>query len=118
MQTDKLFYDANCNLCRREIQWLRRLKKDSLTLINIHDTEIVSGNSEHKQSELLSILHLKRSDGGWLTGLDAMVGAWRHTSVGWLLAPLRWPLIKQVTDILYNRWAQRRACRLGYKNQY
>lgn len=111
---DTLFYDGKCSQCAAEIQLLARLKNQSLSLVDIHksnpEPQIISIN----KNELLSILHLQTDQGFWLKGLDATVRAWRHTHFGWIIMPLRWPLIKKLADTVYYRWAQNRACRLGY----
>lgn len=112
---DILFYDGNCSQCAGEIRLLSRLKDSALDLVNIHDTQTQFGDKT--PHELLSVLHLKQSDGEWQLGLDATVSAWRHTSFGWLLLPLRWPLIRNIADWAYYRWADKRACRLGYSDK-
>jgi predicted DCC family thiol-disulfide oxidoreductase YuxK len=57
-------------------------------------------------------LHLQTAEGTWLTGLDANVRAWSHTRWGLPWQVLRLPLIRQVADLSYNSWAQRRYRRL------
>lgn len=111
---DILFYDGKCAICSKEIKLLTRMKDPSLTLIDIHSEECSDAAVGKSALELLSVLHLKTADGKWLTGVDASVNAWRHTSIGWLLLPLRWPLIKPIVDRLYHKWASKRVCNLGY----
>jgi len=111
---DTLYYDGLCPVCAHEIKLLQKLKRDSLTLIDIHSLNSKATDDDICRNALLAILHLKTSEGRWLKGLDATVQAWRHTPVGWLLAPLRWPLIKQVADKAYTFWAYKRICKLGY----
>lgn len=114
---DILFYDGKCSLCAGEIRLLSRLKNHTLELADIHDPQTLALLGDKKSNDLLTILHLKRANGVWQTGLDATVSAWRHTAFGWLLLPLRWPLIKTIADRLYYRWANKRACRLGYNGE-
>lgn len=111
--TDTLFYDGSCPLCSREIKHLSQRKRPSLNLINIHamTEEYPLGNIT--KQELMARLHLRSAEGHWLTGLDATVAAWGHTNLGWLFAPLRWPLIKQVSDWCYDKWAANRVCKLN-----
>ena len=59
------------------------------------------------KSTLLLNLHLKRGD-EWVTGADANVAAWQHTSVGFLWRWLRWPVIRRIVDPIYAFWAKRR----------
>lgn len=113
---DILFYDGDCSMCLQEIKILERHKDDGLELINIHNNtsqEVIGNLSD---IELLSVLHLRSANGEWLKGLDATVAAWKHTKFSWIFAPLRWPLINRLADWFYYRWANKRACRLGYCN--
>lgn len=112
---DTLFYDGNCSLCAAEIKHLKRWKDEKLYLQNIHSmsAQTLTELGVDKES-LLSLLHLRTSEGRLMVGLDATVQAWKHTKFGWIVAPLRWPIIKQVADLIYIKWANKRACDLGY----
>jgi predicted DCC family thiol-disulfide oxidoreductase YuxK len=109
MNLPRLFYDADCPLCSREIDLLRRRLRQPLTLVNVHGLEPEAGVPD--AGTLLRILHYQSAEGHWHTGLDATVSAWRHTRYGLLFGWLRWPLIKPLADRLYRRWADRRYCR-------
>lgn len=113
---DTLYYDGKCPLCAKEISLLRKLKDASLELIDIHNDHYDSTLEGKVKGELLSILHFKTSKGDWLYGVDASLAAWQHTPYGWILMPLRWPLINIIVDRIYYKWANNRACRLGYKD--
>lgn len=114
---DTLYYDGKCGLCNHEIKWLNRFKSEDLMLINIHSMDKAElSQLEPQKADLLTIMHLRKADRSWLTGLDATVKAWRHTSFGWLFTILRWPLIRTLADKLYYSWAEKRANRLGYCN--
>jgi len=113
---DVLFYDGKCPLCAGEIDLLARFKRDSLTLVDIHSSDKQLLTCGVPSKTLLAVLHLKTADGEWRKGLDATVTAWRHTPFGWLLSPLRWPVLNRVANRVYYRWASKRACRLGYSN--
>ena len=116
-----LFYDGRCAMCSTEMRLLRRLKSTNLQLADIHQVDLCQwplpsldkGVPDH-QTQLLSVLHLHTEENEWKTGLDATVAAWSHTAIGWVFKPLRWPLIRNVADYVYTRWARNRACKLGY----
>jgi predicted DCC family thiol-disulfide oxidoreductase YuxK len=112
---ESLFYDGSCAMCSKEIYYLERWKDDGLALVDIHSDPRRQQAGQFSDNELLSILHLQSSDGRWLIGLDATVSAWQHTPLGWLFKPLRWPLIKPIADSAYFQWANKRACKLGYR---
>jgi len=104
-----LFYDGNCPLCQHEMQLLEKRKNRHLRLVNIHTSPELS---VEQRLAMLRRLHLQQSDGTWLVGVDASVAAWRFGGLGWLLAPLRWPLFGRLVDALYTRWAERRFRKL------
>lgn len=101
-------------MCAKEIDLLKRLSNSSLLLVDIHSTECMALAAPKTKLELLSVLHLKSGDNNWRSGVDASVIAWGHTPYGWILLPLRWPVIKPAVDWLYHKWANNRACKLGY----
>ena len=108
--TDTLYFDGRCSLCRHEIKWMSRWADDSLILIDVHE----SNDLPKEKAEFLATLHLQTDSGEWRLGLDATVAAWKHTPIGFLFAPLRWPLIKPIADKLYSYWAKQRYCKLSY----
>ena len=112
LMTDTLYYDGKCPLCSHEIRLLARYKNASLKLIDVHSQDNIQAT--HTNQALLSVLHLQTSDGLWIKGLDATVKAWGHTKFKYLVLPLRWPIIKEVSDWFYFKWAKKRACRINY----
>jgi len=104
-EKETLYYDGACPLCAREMKHLSKLKHESLDLVDIHSIEFTQGMPS--KATLLLNLHLKRGD-KWITGADANVAAWQHTSVGFLWRWLRWPVIRLIVDPIYAFWAKRR----------
>lgn len=107
---DILYYDGNCPLCLREIRTLKKLRDDRLQMINAHKYE-PAGDEPDRQAMLLR-LHMRTSDGEWISGVDATVRAWAHTRWGFAFKILRWPLIGSVADSAYRYWARKRYQRL------
>lgn len=107
--TATLFYDGNCPLCQHEMKLLARRKSSELELVNIHTS---SNLSAQEREGMLRRLHFRQADGQWLVGVDASVAAWRYGGLGWLLAPLRWPVVGPIVDRVYSRWAERRYRKL------
>ena len=83
MIKETLYYDGACPLCSREMKHLAKLKRDSLDLVDIHQTDITQDMPS--KEDLLLNLHLKRGD-EWVVGADANVAAWQHTRLGLLWA--------------------------------
>ena len=110
-----LYFDGQCPVCTKEMCKLEEISDDNIELVDIHKIPANADATQDQQlnvgpskEELLKILHLQKPDGSWVRGLDANVMAWQHTKLGWLAKPLRWPLIAQVADWVYYRWAERR----------
>lgn len=61
-----IYYDSQCPLCCRYRQALNLLAKDQLEWIDIYT------QPEANQAELLSVIHIKLSDGSILRGPEAM----------------------------------------------
>lgn len=108
---DTLFYDGRCPLCRHEMAHLRKYADQYLALVDIHALENPDSWPGVTRERLLKRLHLLRDSGKFEQGLDATVRSWGHTRIGWLLRPLLWPGIRQITDRLYRAWADRRYCK-------
>ena len=103
MKKATLYYDGRCSMCSKEIHLLKKFKNSKLELVDIWQVEI-----DIPRFKLLRILHMRTSDGTWLTGLDANVAAWKHTQFGFLFSFLRWPLIKPIVDNVYHYWVKKR----------
>ena len=110
----KLLYDGACPICRRQIQWLkRRDRDDSLAVEDVSDPAFAPGRYGLSQEEVLGALHGVLPDGR-VHGrrLDAIRQAYQAVGLGWLIAPIGWPLVGWVCKHLYGAFARNRV-RLG-----
>jgi predicted DCC family thiol-disulfide oxidoreductase YuxK len=108
MRIETLYYDGACPLCRNEIKQLTKLADNNIAFQDVHSLVLDPVEVETR----LKILHLETAEGLILKGLDANVAAWQHTRLGFLFRILRWPLVRQFADVVYNYWAHRRFERL------
>ena len=96
--SDVLYYDGACSLCRAEIQKLKNLADQQLQFVDIQT------QPPEYQPALREQLHLQQPDGAWLTGLEANVRAWQHTRyaryANWLLKPG----LRQIATLGYRLW--------------
>ncbi len=109
----RLYYDAACPICRREVALVRRLTSQ-LEYVDVHalaDREIPDGLS---RDAMLRDLHLNDANGQWFIGLSANTRLWQYTPLAPLWRVLTWPLIRPVSERLYRWWADRRYRRMGY----
>jgi predicted DCC family thiol-disulfide oxidoreductase YuxK len=105
-----LYYDGQCPLCTKEMDRLEKLKNQHLLLADIHT--LAPDPDLPDKDTLLRTLHLRLPNGQLLTGANANVAAWQYTRHGTWFRWLRWPLIRQFVDRLYDFWAQRRYQRI------
>lgn len=107
-----ILYDGQCPLCVKEMRHLMKADSDhKIQLADINAREFETRFPEVSHQAAMSKLHgyLQDQQGRTLlTGLDVTYHAWRLVGKGWLIAPLRWPLIKIIADYCYLKFAKHR----------
>lgn len=95
-ETLTIFYDGNCPLCSLEMQKLKRYdNKQLIVLENIHQADFSTLFPHINVDKALAILH-GEYQGKLLLALDVTHRAWTLVGRGALVAPLQFPVIKQV----------------------
>jgi len=108
----KLLYDGECPLCVREVRLLERLnKRGHLALENIADPAFDPARYGRTLEELMGHIHGQLPDGRLVTGVEVFRRAYEAVGLGWLAAPLRWPLLAPLFDRAY-AWFARNRLRL------
>ncbi|WP_461538389.1 thiol-disulfide oxidoreductase DCC family protein [Spongorhabdus nitratireducens] len=104
-----LFYDGNCPICQRQIACLEaRNHKRQLKTVSIREPDFALHYPELDLQALDELIHARLGDGSILTGMDATQAAWHAVGRGWLMVPLRWPLIRYIADAGYRLLARHR----------
>jgi predicted DCC family thiol-disulfide oxidoreductase YuxK len=98
MNKNTLFYDDHCPVCTKEMAKLRKYHDEKLELVAISTLEAA------EQHRLLSKLHIQTSNGRWVTGLEANVLAWQHTTFRCFVSILLWPGVRWLAEIGYRLW--------------
>ncbi|BDX08169.1 thiol-disulfide oxidoreductase DCC family protein [Planctobacterium marinum] len=107
-----ILYDGQCPLCVKEMRHL--MKADSqhkIQLADINAPDFTTRFPEVSHQAAMSKLHgylEDQSSKTLVTGLDVTYHAWRLVGKGWLIAPLRWPVIKVIADYCYLKFAKNR----------
>lgn len=104
-----IFYDGACPLCLAEMRQLKkRDKTQSLTLVDIQTEAFSRHYPDLDWHQLNARIHAQLEDGTLISGLDVTYQAWKLVGMGWLYAPLRWPLIRNLADAVYIQFAKHR----------
>jgi predicted DCC family thiol-disulfide oxidoreductase YuxK len=109
----KVLYDGECPFCRIEARWLRALGRGGkLALEDIAAPGFDASQYGRTMDELMGSLHGVHPDGRLTLGVETFRQAYRAVGLGWVLAPTRWPLLRQITDAMYVLFARYRV-RMG-----
>ncbi len=110
-----LLYDGSCPLCVREVRLLERRDRSRhgdqprLGFVDIdsadYDPNAFAGISYR---EAMGRIHAITSDGQVLRDVEVFRRAYTLIGLGWLYAPTRWPLVRQLADGAYGLWAATR----------
>jgi len=96
-----IFYDGKCPLCSLEMQKLKQHDvSEKIKLIDLHQPDFESTFPHININKALAILH-GEYQGKLLLGLDVTHRAWTLVGKGIWVAPLQWPVIKQVAHLSY-----------------
>ena len=91
-----IFYDGHCPLCTLEMNKLKRFDKhNKIELVNLHEEDFALNYPDINIDKTMSILH-GRYRGETLLALDVTHRAWTLVGKGLLVAPLDFPIIRQV----------------------
>lgn len=111
MKTDTLLYDGHCRLCSASARRLRGLAGGQLSLQSFRDVD-VQATWGISLADCEKWMHLVRSDGRVERGVLAFAAALRHRWFGPLLALVRLPVLRLVSEFVYglvSRWRSRIA---------
>ncbi|GAA5141526.1 thiol-disulfide oxidoreductase DCC family protein [Thalassotalea piscium] len=96
-----IFYDGKCPLCSIEMQHLKQLDTyNRIILVDLHQENFTTLHPEIDVTDAMKILHASY-DGKILLGLEVTHKAWTLVGKGFWVAPLNWPVIKQLSHVIY-----------------
>jgi predicted DCC family thiol-disulfide oxidoreductase YuxK len=105
----EMFFDGECPLCLREVNWLRRLDKHGrIRFVDITATDFDAASLGLTQDELMAKMHGRLADGTIVTGVEVFRYLYTAVGYGWLVAPTRLPIVKQGLDVAYKVFARNR----------
>lgn len=96
-----IFFDGRCPLCSLEMQKLKLYDTEGLIkLEDLHQEDFELNFPYVDKSKAMQILH-GYYQGKILLGLDVTHRAWTLVGKGKLVAPLQFPVVKQVAHVGY-----------------
>jgi len=96
-----IYYDGHCPLCSLEMEKLKRHdKKKLIVLENLHQDNFDTKFPHINFNSAMAILH-GEYQGKILLGLNVTHRAWTLVGKGALVAPLQFPIIKQLAHLFY-----------------
>lgn len=103
----KVFYDDRCPLCRREIEYYKKISP--ATAINwcgiSHNTQLLEQHCI-SNTESLKILHAINIENKMFKGVDAFILIWQQLpGWRWLAKFVALPIVYQVTKGIYRIFA-------------
>ena len=115
MSKIKVFFDGNCNLCSREINFYQKISPDNFLewkdLYKMSEKDFKLENL--KLEQCLKYLHVKDENDDLQIGVDAFITIWKKLKYWNILANIiKFPIVKQFTNFLYYIFATIRFSRL------
>lgn len=105
----KLLFDGDCPFCKREIAWMaKRNKNGCLAFEDIASPNFDPACYGLTQAEAMGVIHGVLDDGRIIKKVEVFMEAYRLIGLGWLVAPLSWPVIHSIANIAYEIFARYR----------
>ena len=115
--TIKVYFDGNCGLCSKEINYYNKIdKKNIFEWVNIytHDTDLKKLGIT--KSEALMELHALDKNGKMYKGVDSFILIWKNLSFFWSILGnvVSFYPIYLTAKFAYKKFAIQRFNKLGY----
>ena len=108
-QPFEVFYDQQCPLCRKEINFIRkRDKQGRLKLTDISASEFDAISTGKSLDVLMREIHGRYSDGTIITGVEVFREIYQRIGWGAFVVPTRWIGVRWMMDRMYNVFASLR----------
>lgn len=104
-----LFFDGDCPLCSREIEFLRkRDERRVIEFIDIARPEFIASDYGLTQQALMDEIHARLADGTMLTGVEVFRQLYSRLGFSPLVWLSRAPGVAQLLQLGYRVWAKNR----------
>jgi predicted DCC family thiol-disulfide oxidoreductase YuxK len=111
----KVFYDGDCRLCNKEIKFYQKLDKNSkFDWIDVNQNKDILNKYGLSYIDTQKIFHVIDKKGSVKKGIDGFLVIWREIKYWRILYFIvKMPIIKQLSNIIYNyfaKWRFKRKC--------
>ena len=112
----KVFYDGKCGLCRREIEYYKRVAPaDRFVWLDIATDPASLADLDISQADALRRLHASDASGNMYVGVAAFIAIWQGLNYWRYLAMIvNLPFLKPLAVFAYDRFADYRFSRLTH----
>ena len=106
----EVFVDGGCSMCSREARWMRKLDRGRgrLKVTDIGSPAYFAAVPDLPVDDAMRSIHGRYPDGRVVHGVEVFRAAYAALGLGWLWAPTRWPVVRQIVDALYAVFARAR----------
>ena len=105
----EVFYDGDCPLCRREIEFIRRLdRRGQIRFTNIAALGFDPMQNGKTRDELMAEIHGLLPNGSWVTGVEVFRRMYAAAGFRLLAALTRLPVLSHVLDAGYRLFSTNR----------
>ena len=106
----RVLYDGECSLCSREIDLLASLDRGRgrIDFEDIASPGFDPARYGLDTEDVMARIHGVLPDGSLVEGVEVFRRAYGAVGLGWLLAPTRWPGLRQLSEAAYRVFARNR----------
>lgn len=106
----QVFFDGDCPLCKREIDWLRkRDKHNQVEFIDIAGPSFDASIYGKTYEQLMAEIHGRTSDGQWVIGVEVFRHLYQAAGFNLPVRLSRLPIIRTGLDLGYRVFARYRT---------
>ena len=111
-----VYYDGKCGLCRREIEYYKRVAPaDRFVWLDIATDPASLADLDISQADALRRLHASDASGNMYVGVAAFIAIWQGLNYWRYLAMIvNLPFLKPLAVFAYDRFADYRFSRLTH----
>ena len=111
-----VFYDGKCGLCSKEINHYKTIANPKkFTWLDVANNPNYLKSIDVNLSDALMQLHVLDNENNIHVGVDAFIIIWSNLKFWCILSFIvRLPIIKQIANLLYKKFAEHRFAKLPH----